>query len=80
MDSKEKFKRVFTQVFDLPPDQINIDLTQNEVAKWDSLAQIELVVSLEEVFNINLQLEEIILMNSVKSIADILQKKGVTVL
>ena len=72
--------KVFTQVFDLSQDQINIDLTQGDVAKWDSLAQMHLVVALEQEFKINLELEEIVTMNSVKAIADVLKKKGFNVL
>ena len=71
------FIKVFTQVLDLTPDQIHIDLTQNDVAKWDSLSQMHLILALEEAFNIKLELEEIVTMNSVKAIADVLDKKGV---
>jgi acyl carrier protein len=72
-------KEIFTQVFDLATDRINIDLTQKDIAKWDSLAQMQLVVALEQRFKINLELEEIVTMDSVKTIADILEKKGVNV-
>ena len=71
---------VFTQVFDLRPEQININLTQDNVSKWDSLAQMQLVVALEQTFDINLELEEIVTMNSVKAIAKVMRKKGVKVL
>ena len=71
------FIKVFTQVLDLKPDQIHSDLTQNDVAKWDSLSQMHLILALEEAFNIKLELEEIVTMNSVKAIADVLDKKGV---
>ena len=80
MAINDNFIKVFTQVFDLTPDQIHSDLTQNDVAKWDSLAQIHLVIALEQEFNVNLELEEIVTMNSVKAIADVLKKKGVKVI
>jgi len=80
MAINDNFIKVFTLVFDLTPDQINIDLTQNDVIKWDSLSQMHLVVALEQAFNIDLELEEIVTMNSVKSIADVLEKKGVKVI
>tara|TARA_A100001037_G_scaffold179246_1_gene160846 strand:+ start:2044 stop:2289 length:246 start_codon:yes stop_codon:yes gene_type:complete len=74
------FIKVFTQVFDLTPDQIHSDITQNDIAKWDSLSQMHLILALEAAFNIKLELEEIVTMNSVKAIADVLGKKGVKVI
>ena len=32
----DKIIKIFTLIFDLHPDQIHIDLTQNNVVKWDS--------------------------------------------
>ena len=80
MAINDDFIKVFTLVFDITPDKINIDLTQNDVMKWDSLSQMHLIVALEEAFNIKLELEEIVTMNSVKAIADVLGKKGVKVI
>ncbi|MBL50692.1 MAG: hypothetical protein CMG57_01885 [Candidatus Marinimicrobia bacterium] len=80
MAINDDFIKVFTLVFDITPDKINIDLTQNDVMKWDSLSQMHLIVALEEAFNIKLELEEIVTMNSVKAISDVLMKKGVNII
>ena len=80
MAINDDFIKVFTLVFDITPDKINIDLTQNDVMKWDSLSQMHLIVALEEAFNIKLELEEIVTMNSVKAIYDVIKKKGVNII
>lgn len=76
-DIKQGIINIFAQIFDLTPDQITDELSDKDVAKWDSLAQMQLVVAIEQAFKINLELEEIITMNSVKKIIKILEKKGV---
>ena len=79
MDINSKLIKVFTNVFDLSLDEIHVNLSQDDVAKWDSLGQMELIVALEKEFNITLELEEIILMNSIKNIARVLVKKGIQI-
>jgi acyl carrier protein len=68
---------VLAEVFELRADQIVLELTKNDVASWDSLNQMDLVVSLEQEFGIALEIPDIISMNSVASIIDVLTSKGV---
>jgi len=72
----DKIIKVFTLIFDLTPNQIHIDLTQNDVVKWDSLAQMQLVAALEKEFNIELKLDEVVTMISLRAIINILEKKS----
>lgn len=69
--------KIFTMIFDLQEDQIHIGLTQNDVVKWDSLAQMQLVVALENEFNIELKIDEVVTMISLRAIIDMLEKKSV---
>ena len=64
-------------IFDLQEDQIHIGLTQDDVVKWDSLAQMQLVVALENEFNIELKIDEVVRMISLRAIIDMLEKKSV---
>lgn len=68
---------VLTDVFGLRADQIVPELTKDDVGSWDSLKQMDLVMSLEREFIITLEIPDIIRMNSVANIIDVLTSKGV---
>jgi len=68
---------VLTDVFGLRADQIVPELTKDTVGSWDSLKQMDLVLSLEQEFGIALEIPDIIRMNSVATIIDVLTSKGV---
>lgn len=68
---------VLTDVFGLRAEQIVPELTKDAVGSWDSLKQMDLVLSLEQEFDIALEIPDIIRMDSVANIIDVLTSKGV---
>lgn len=68
---------VLTDVFGLRADQIVPELTKDDVGSWDSLKQMDLVMSLEREFVIALEIPDIIRMDSVANIIDVLTSKGI---
>jgi acyl carrier protein len=52
-------------------------LQREDVGTWDSLRQMDLVVSLEREYDLQLEIEDIIRMDSVGAIVKVLQDKGV---
>ncbi len=70
---------VLAQVFNLRDDQIVVELSQENLGNWDSLKQMDLVISLEREFNITLEIQEIIKMTTVGNIIDVLANKGVSI-
>lgn len=68
---------VLMDVFRLQHDQIIFDLNKDNLSSWDSLKQMDLIVSLEREFNIVLEIPDIIKMKSVKNIIEVLVNKGV---
>ena len=68
---------ILSEVFGLRRDQIVPELTKEDVESWDSLKQMDLVMSLEREFNIALNIPDIVKMNSVASIVDVLKDKGI---
>jgi acyl carrier protein len=68
---------VLTDVFGLRADQIVPELTKDDVGSWDSLKQMDLVMSLEREFVIVLEIPDIIRMDSVANIIDVLTSKGI---
>lgn len=62
-------------VFETPTDQITIESSQDNVENWDSLKHLDLVVALEEEFDIVFPIEEIGNLISFKLIAVILKEQ-----
>ena len=79
MDSSmnQRLASLLAEVFSLRQDQIIPTLTKDDVAIWDSLKQMDLVVSLELEFGIVLEIADIVRMNSVSSIVETLALIGV---
>ena len=73
----ERLVVVLSDVFGLDKDQIVPELTKDMVSKWDSLTQMDLVVSIEREFSITLDISDILKMGSVAGILEVLKSKGV---
>lgn len=71
------FKKLLGGVFGLPPAEILTSLQQSEVVSWDSLKQMDLVISLETAYDISLEIADIVRMTSVLEIVAVLSEKGV---
>ena len=68
---------VLSDVFGLPADQIVPELTKDDVGSWDSLKQMDLVMSIEKKFGITLEVTDIIKMDSGAKIMEVLHDKEV---
>ena len=68
---------ILAEVFDLRKAEIHPDLEKSEVGTWDSLKQMDLVMTLEKEYDITLDIPDIVKMVSVANIAQVLQDKGV---
>ena len=68
---------ILAEVFGLAPEQIVPELTKGDVSSWDSLKQMDLVMSLEKDFGITLEIEDIIKLDSVENVINVLKSKGV---
>lgn len=74
----QRLANVLSSVFEIRTEQVNMGLTRESVSNWDSLTQLDLVVSLEQEFGVILEIEDVASMTSVESIAGILRKLGVS--
>jgi len=69
---KDKFTILFKKVMGI--DEITNDLSMNNMRQWDSLKHVELLTEIEEVFDIDIELEDIVSMTNVTGILQILSK------
>lgn len=68
---------VLADVFALRVAEIHPSLQKAEVGTWDSLKQMDLVLSLEREYDIALEIPDIVTMTSVGAIVHVLKSKGV---
>ena len=65
-------------VLQVPATRITDDLAMKDVEAWDSLKHMELIVSVENTFGIELSFDEIVAMQTVSEIKRVLKQRGVT--
>ncbi len=67
---------LLADVLQIPASGITEDLAMKDVEAWDSLKHMELIVSLEQSFGIELTFEDIVAMQSVGEIKRVLRERG----
>jgi len=72
----KRLAAVLAEVFDMRERDIHLGLDRSEVGTWDSLKQMDLVMSLEREFDIALDIPDIVKLVSVSAIVDVLTSKG----
>ena len=74
----EKVEGLLAEVLEIPAVAITDDLAMEDVDVWDSLKHMELVVSLEQNFGIQLSFDDIVAMQSVGEIKRVLRERIVS--
>ncbi|MDD1708182.1 MAG: acyl carrier protein [Methanoregulaceae archaeon] len=75
---EDRINMVLKRVFDLTDAELARDLSRADIAKWDSLTHMDLVVSLEQEFGLNFTIDEIIALDGIGRVRSILKEKGVS--
>lgn len=71
-------KEIIASVFEIDVDDIRMEMTSDDIEKWDSLGQLKLISTLEKEFNVIFEMEEIFNILSIKDVYRILlQKKAI---
>ncbi len=74
MENKEKLTKAFTESLGIEPQLVTDELTYNTIPQWDSTAHMVLIAELENVFDVMLDIDDIIDLSSVAQAKIILQK------
>ena len=69
---KEQIKNVMKRAFEL--EDISDDVSMENCDKWDSLNHLNLIMQLEEEFNVSLEPEDIAIMRSIDDIEVVLNR------
>jgi acyl carrier protein len=66
---------IMSQLFVLPPGSLTAESTMENVEQWDSLQHINVIVDIEQHFNITMAPDEVMQLHSVQAIVDMVESK-----
>ena len=73
-DTKNAIYDIINKEFSVPFDEISDDKGPGDISGWDSIGQLRLIMSIEQKFNYQLSVDEVVSINSVKDIIDVISK------
>lgn len=76
MSVDQRLSKVFTEVFELSPDQVSDEASPNTIERWDSMNSMVLAMALEEEFAVQFSDQELMQMTSYRLIRKTLEQKG----
>ena len=76
MDLFKKIQYVLATTLKVSPDKITKETSDKDLAAWDSLAHVNLMMSLEQTFDLFLEVEEFPQLTSVPAILEYLKEQG----
>lgn len=77
MTNKEKYDSAFMTVFDITSDQLTDQLQYQSINAWDSVGHMALVAELENLFDIMLEMDDVVDFGSYATGTKTLEKYGV---
>lgn len=77
MDSLQKYRNVFVNVFNVNEAELNERFTFRDVKCWDSVAHLTLISELEDAFDVLFESEDILHFGSYLNGIEILKSYGV---
>ena len=70
-----KVREAFKTALDIDPQSVTMETTADDVPGWDSVGHLSLGGSLEEVFGISLDVDDLMEMENVRAIVRIVEAK-----
>ena len=77
MNNKQKYDQVFIESFSVSESALNDDLSYNTIPEWDSVGHMALIASLEEKFDIMMEMDDIIDFSSYKKGLELVAKYNI---
>lgn len=70
-----KVQEAFKAAFDIDPQLVTMETSASDIPLWDSVGHLSLASSLEEVFGITLDVDELMEMENVREIVRVITPK-----
>jgi len=77
LTNKEKYNSAFMTIFEIGPDELTDQLEYQSIKAWDSVGHMALMAELEDLFDIVLEMDDVVDFGSYKSGVKTLEKYGV---
>lgn len=74
----EKLQSTLSTTLKVAPVKITPTTRDEDISSWDSLGQVNVIMALEQTFDVYIEVEEFANLNSVPAILDYLGKNGVS--
>ena len=74
MNNKQKYDQAFIESFSISESVLGDDLEYNSIPEWDSVGHMSLIAELEEVFDIMMEMDDIIDFSSYKKGFELIAK------
>ena len=72
---KEKLQEIFRDIFDDEGLIISEEMSAADIEDWDSLAQINLIIAIEQEFKVKFNLEEISQLKNIGEMINLIENK-----
>ncbi len=79
MTNNDKYNSAFTENFSVDGAVLADDLEYNSIPEWDSIGHMSLIASIEETFDITMEIDDIVEFSSYGKGKEIMSKYGVTI-
>ena len=73
----DRVRSIFSDVFQVPLEEVRAESSPDTIPNWDSLQHLNLVLAIEQEFNVQFSPEEIEQLLSVELVAALLEEKRV---
>jgi acyl carrier protein len=78
MELFEKIQNLIASTLKVGPDKVTRETSDKDLVAWDSLAHVNLMMSLEQTFDLFLEVEDFTRLTSVPAIVEYLRGQGKT--
>ena len=79
MSNLEKYKKCFTESFSIEESSLEGNLEYNSIEEWDSIGHMAMIASLEEAFDITMDIDDVIEFSSFDKGKELLKKYEVNI-
>lgn len=78
MTNEEKYVNAFVECFGITEDQTE-ELKYQDVKEWDSIGHMDLIATLEEAFDIMMDMDDVVAFSSFRKGKEIMSKYGIDI-
>lgn len=71
-----KFNEIVEKIFKIAPEQIQDNLTQNDIPEWDSMNYLLFISELEKTFELSFTMDEVINTKYLGDLKKIIEERG----